>query len=190
MQGTCTAPQPSPAQPSPAQPSPQLIKPAQFHCHQLITIPWTYCDPQRPQSTLLKHLDTRGPPTHTVICSTVCSYNFKANEIITPIPCNSLYHIFFMQTPGCILMSLPIRVVPELALYVPQRRGGFGMTPWCVVLVCSWRRILADRHSLPFPWTFSLHGQWCPSASHHPMTLLFLPALTFPLYFPFLSLPP
>ena len=27
------------------------------------------------------------------------------------------------------------------------------MTPWCDDLVCSWRRLLADRHSLPFPWT-------------------------------------
>ena len=44
--------------------------------------------------------------------------------------------------------------------------GGFGMTPWCDVLVCSWRRLLADRHSLPFPWTLSLHRRWCPSASH------------------------
>ena len=35
--------------------------------------------------------------------------------------------------------------------------GGFGMTPWCDDLVCSWRRLLADRHSLPFPWTLSLH---------------------------------
>ena len=46
--------------------------------------------------------------------------------------------------------------------------GGFGMTPWCDDLVCSWRRLLADRHSLPFPWTLSLHRRWCPSASHHP----------------------
>ena len=59
------------------------------------------------------------------------------------------------------------------------------MTPWCVVLVCSWRCLLADRHSLPFPWTLSLHRRWCPSASHHPLTCLFLLALTFPLYFPF-----
>ena len=66
--------------------------------------------------------------------------------------------------------------------------GGAGMTPWCVVLVYSWRRLLADRHSPPFPWTLSLHRQWCPSASHHPVTFLFLPALTFPLPFPFLSL--
>ena len=62
------------------------------------------------------------------------------------------------------------------------------MTPWCVVLVCSWRRLLADRHSLPFPWTLSLHRRWCPSASHHPLTFLFLPALTFPLRSPFLTL--
>ena len=27
--------------------------------------------------------------------------------------------------------------------------------PWCVVLVCSWRRLWANRHSLPFPWTLS-----------------------------------
>ena len=59
--------------------------------------------------------------------------------------------------------------------------GGFGMTPWCEDLVCSWRRLLADRHSLPFPWTLSLHRQWCPSASHHPLTFLFLLALAFPL---------
>ena len=56
------------------------------------------------------------------------------------------------------------------------------------VLICSWRHLLADRHSLPFPWTLSLHRRWCPSASHHPMSLLFLLALSFPLYFPFLSL--
>ena len=62
------------------------------------------------------------------------------------------------------------------------------MTPWCIVLICSWRRLLADRHSLPFPWTLFLHWRWCPSASHHPVTFLFLLALSFPLYFPFLSL--
>ena len=67
-------------------------------------------------------------------------------------------------------------------------RGGFGMTPWCDDLVCSWRRLLADRHSLPFPWTLSLHRRWCPSASHHPLTFLFLPALTIPLPSPFPSL--
>ena len=62
------------------------------------------------------------------------------------------------------------------------------MTPWCDDLVCSWRRLLADRHLLPFPWTLSLHRRWCPSASHHPVTFLFLPALTFPLPSPFPSL--
>ena len=67
-------------------------------------------------------------------------------------------------------------------------RGRFSMTPWCVLTVYSWRRLLADRHSLPFPWTLSLHRRWCPSASHHPVTFLFLLALIFPLYFPFLSL--
>ena len=66
--------------------------------------------------------------------------------------------------------------------------NGFGMTPWCDDLVCSWRRLLADRHSLPFPWTLSLHRRWCPSASHHPLTFLFLLALTFPLPSPFPSL--
>ena len=48
--------------------------------------------------------------------------------------------------------------------------GGVGMTPWCDDLVCSWRRLLADRHSLPFPWTLSLHRRWYASASHHPLT--------------------
>ena len=66
--------------------------------------------------------------------------------------------------------------------------GGFGMSPWCDDLVYSSRRLLADRHSLPFPWTLSLHRRWCPSASHHPLTFLFLPALTFPLPSPFPSL--
>ena len=62
------------------------------------------------------------------------------------------------------------------------------MTPWCDDLVCSWRRLLADRHSLPFPWTLSLKRRWCPSVSHHPLTFLFLLALTFPLPSPFPSL--
>ena len=67
--------------------------------------------------------------------------------------------------------------------------GGFGMTPLvCCVLVCRWRCLLADRHSLPFPLTLSLRRRWCPSASHHPLTFLFLPALTFPLPCPFPSL--
>ena len=70
----------------------------------------------------------------------------------------------------------------------PPPLRGFGMTPWCDDLVCSWRRLLADRHSLPFPWTLSLHRRWCPSASHHPLTFLFLLALTFPLPSPFPSL--
>ena len=77
------------------------------------------------------------------------------------------------------------RQVGRSAARLPGEGGGGGMTPWCVVLVCSWRRLLADRHSLPFPWTLSLHKRWCPSASHHPLTFLFLLALTFPLYFPF-----
>ena len=66
--------------------------------------------------------------------------------------------------------------------------GGFGMMPWCDDLVCSWRCLLADRHSLPFPLTLSLHRRWCPSASHHPLTFLCLPALSSPLPFPFPSL--
>ena len=65
--------------------------------------------------------------------------------------------------------------------------GGFGMPPWCV-LVCSWRRQLADRHFLPFPWTLSLQTRRCPSASHHLVSFLSLLGLSFPLYFPFLSL--
>ena len=62
------------------------------------------------------------------------------------------------------------------------------MTPWCDDLVCSGRRLLADRHSPPFPWTLSLQRRWCPPASHNPLTFLFLPALTFPLPSPFPSL--
>ena len=44
----------------------------------------------------------------------------------------------------------------------------FAMPPWCIVLVCSWRRRLADRHSLPFPWTLSLMG----GGAHRPLTTL------------------
>ena len=62
------------------------------------------------------------------------------------------------------------------------------MSPRCIVLVCSGRRLLADRHSLPFPWTLSLRRRWCPSASHRPVSFLFLLDLSFPLCFPFLSL--
>ena len=84
------------------------------------------------------------------------------------------------------------RTAANLTVDEMRCRGGgggrFGMTPWCDDLACSWRRLLADRHSLPFPWTLSLHRRWCPSASHHPLTFLFLPALTFPLPSPFLSL--
>ena len=61
------------------------------------------------------------------------------------------------------------------------------MTPWCDDLVCSWRRLLADRHLLPFPWTLSLHRRWCPSASHHPVPFLCHHASTVPLPCPFLS---
>ena len=61
------------------------------------------------------------------------------------------------------------------------------MTPWCA-LVCSWRRPLASHHVLPFPWTLSLQRRWCPSASHRPVSFLSLLGLSFPLYFPFLSL--
>ena len=39
----------------------------------------------------------------------------------------------------------------DLALGEAEGGGGFGMTPWCDDLVCSRRRLLADRHSLPFP---------------------------------------
>ena len=53
--------------------------------------------------------------------------------------------------------------------------GGVGMSPWCIVLVCSGRRLLADRHSLPFPWTLSLHWRWCPPASHRPVPFLLPP---------------
>ena len=69
---------------------------------------------------------------------------------------------------------------------------------WHVAKVCcacahftTWQRLLANRHSLPFPCTHSLHWRWCPSASHplchcfaffpYPSLLLLL---SFPLSFP------
>ena len=70
----------------------------------------------------------------------------------------------------------------------PPPRWGLACPLGCVVLICSWRRLLADRQSLPFPETLSLRRWWCPSASHHPVPFLFLLGLSFPLYFPFVSL--
>ena len=65
------------------------------------------------------------------------------------------------------------------------------MSPRCIALVCSWLRLLVDRHSLPFPCTLSLRRRCCPSASQ-PVSFLFLLAqsllLSTRLYFPFLSL--
>ena len=52
--------------------------------------------------------------------------------------------------------------------------GSLACRLWCIVLVCSGRRLLADRPSLPFPWTLSLHRRWCPSASHHSFPFLSL----------------
>ena len=43
------------------------------------------------------------------------------------------------------------------ALHRFRRAAGGGVSPLCVVLVCSRRCLLADRHSLPFPWTRCLH---------------------------------
>ena len=63
--------------------------------------------------------------------------------------------------------------------------GGFGMLPWCNVLVCSRRRLLAYRRSRPFPWTLSLQKRWCPLASHHPVSFLFLFCPIFPSLLPF-----
>ena len=63
--------------------------------------------------------------------------------------------------------------------------GGFGMSP---LGSCRCRRLLADRHSRPFPWTLSLHRRRCPWASHHLVPPIFLLGLSFPLYFPFLFL--
>ena len=83
---------------------------------------------------------------------------------------NSCWALF--GCTGCIslgdIQNAPTRWVLALFVGVPNSwsvvpnfrsmGGGVGMTPWCVVLVCSWRRLLADRHSLPFPCTLSLRG--------------------------------
>ena len=60
--------------------------------------------------------------------------------------------------------------------------GGGGMSPWCIVLAA-----LIGRSPFAALPTLSLHRRWCPSASHQPVSFLFLLALSFPLYFPFLS---
>ena len=94
---------------------------------------------------------------------------------------------------GYCRLQMPLRLALGVRGTVAGHRlgapkGGDGVPPPLPILVCSRRRLLADRHSLPFPWTLSLRRRWCPSASHHPLTFLFLPALAVPLPFPFLSL--
>ena len=66
--------------------------------------------------------------------------------------------------------------------------GGF----WHDAMVC-WSRLqlAAPTGRSPFaalPLDPIPHRRWFPLASHHPVTFLFLPVLTFPLYIPFLSL--
>ena len=58
-----------------------------------------------------------------------------------------------LAVPGA-LGRRPSRLCPCGRATGGQRdstRGGFGKKPWYCVLVCSWRRPLADRHSLAFP---------------------------------------
>ena len=65
------------------------------------------------------------------------------------------------------------------------RGGGVGVTP---LVYCSRLQLAApDRHSLPFPWTLSLHRRWCPAASQPPCALPLprWPILPSPLPFPF-----
>ena len=71
---------------------------------------------------------------------------------------------------------------PPLSSQSVRRRslGGLGMTLWRV-LVCSGRRLSAERHSLPFPWALSLRRRRPPSAPQ-PLTpsLSPLPGLSSP----------
>ena len=68
---------------------------------------------------------------------------------------------------------------PKRVLVVsPGGGGGLACRLWCIVLICSWRRLLAYRHSLPFPWSLSLHRRWCPSACPHPVSFLILLVLS------------
>ena len=70
-------------------------------------------------------------------------------------------------------------------------RGGFGMSPWCIVLVCSWRRLLAIAIRCPslgpFPsvggGAYRPHTTLCPSSSFLPDPSLST-SLSFPLAFP------
>ena len=121
---------------------------------------------------------TSAQPVHTL----KCSWNHRTNG-------TAEHCCICISGRACVERFVDLLAAPPVLphpLSFPQG-WWFGMMPWCDDLVCSWRRLLADRHSLPFPWTLSLHRQWCPSASHHPVTFLFLPALTVPLPCPFLS---
>ena len=72
----------------------------------------------------------------------------------------------------------------------PGGEGGLGtcMSPWYIVLVCMWGRLLPDRPSPPFRLTLFSPYAMAPIvvqlASHHPVSFLFLLALFFPLHCP------
>ena len=67
------------------------------------------------------------------------------------------------RPPAGLAVGLPqhvfVRHSPTLPRPCYRRGGGVGMSPLCIVLVCSWHRLLADRHSPPFPWTLFLYRQ-------------------------------
>ena len=48
-------------------------------------------------------------------------------------------------------LILEVKKVPPRARQRQSSLGDFGKKPWSCILFCSWRRPLADRHSLPFP---------------------------------------
>ena len=69
-----------------------------------------------------------------------------------------------------------------------ERRGGFGLSPWCIVLVCSWRRLLADHHCSTGGGAHCPLTTLCPASSSLPYLSLST-SLSFPLAFPSSSHP-
>ena len=105
-------------------------------------------------------------------------------------PPYGLYPLRFHPLDGVLFLS-PTRMTRRCPLPAAVH-ASLGV--WHIAMVyCSHLQLAAPTGRspfAPFPWTLSINWGWCPLALHHLVSFLFLLALSFPLYFPFLSLGP